>query len=85
MATTGEEAAKLFDIVRELRESGTTIVYVSHFLEEVLALADTVTVLKDGRLVRSAPSRQETPLKRQAARDGRRRTPSCSNRARRTS
>ena len=53
-ALTGDEAQKLLEIVRGLRDRGTTIVYVSHFLEEVLSVADDVTVLRDGRLVRTA-------------------------------
>lgn len=51
----------LLQIVRNLRRAGTTIVYVSHFLEEVLDLADTVTVLRNGRLIRTAPAAGETP------------------------
>ena len=47
-ALTGDEAQRLLEIVRDLPRRGTTIVYVSHFLEEVLAIADTVTVLRDG-------------------------------------
>jgi simple sugar transport system ATP-binding protein/ribose transport system ATP-binding protein len=58
---TADEAEKLFAIMRRLRERGTTIIYVSHFLEEVLALADAVTVLKDGALVRTGPASAETP------------------------
>jgi ABC-type sugar transport system ATPase subunit len=60
-ALTADESARLFEVVRRLRERGTTIVYISHFLEEVLGLADTVTVLRDGRLVRTAPAAEETP------------------------
>ncbi|MEZ5100933.1 MAG: sugar ABC transporter ATP-binding protein [Thermoleophilia bacterium] len=60
-ALTADESEKLFDIIRGLKERGTTIVYVSHFLEEVLALVDTVTVLKDGELIRTAPAAEETP------------------------
>jgi ABC-type sugar transport system ATPase subunit len=59
-ALTADEAERLFGIVRRLRERGTTVVYVSHFLTEVLALVDTVTVLRDGRLVRTAPAERET-------------------------
>jgi ABC-type sugar transport system ATPase subunit len=47
-------------MIRALRESGTAIVYVSHFLDEVLELADTVTVLRSGRLVRTTPAATET-------------------------
>jgi ABC-type sugar transport system ATPase subunit len=43
------ESQRLFDIVRRLRERGITIVYVSHRLEEVFAIADRITVLRDGR------------------------------------
>ena len=60
-ALTTDEAERLFQLVRVLRDRGTTIVYVSHFLSEVLALVDTVTVLRDGRLVRTAPAATETP------------------------
>jgi len=55
-----EEANRLYEILNRLRDGGTTIVYVSHFLAEVLQLADTVSVLKDGRLVRTAPAADET-------------------------
>jgi ABC-type sugar transport system ATPase subunit len=60
-ALTADEGKRLFETVRRLRARGTTIVYVSHFLAEVLALADTVTVLRDGRLVRTATASDETP------------------------
>jgi ABC-type sugar transport system ATPase subunit len=60
-ALNKEETTKLLDIVRRLRDRGKTIIYVSHFLEEVLLLADEVTVLKDGKVVRTAPAAQETP------------------------
>ena len=48
-ALTTHEADRLLEIVRDLRASGTTVVYVSHFLAEVLAVADDVTVLRDGQ------------------------------------
>jgi simple sugar transport system ATP-binding protein/ribose transport system ATP-binding protein len=60
-ALPDDETAKLIEIVRGLREAGTTIVYVSHFLEEVLSIADTVTVLRNGELIRTAPAKDETP------------------------
>jgi ABC-type sugar transport system ATPase subunit len=59
-ALTADEGEKLFEIVRALRARGTTIVYVSHFLGEVLSLVDTITVLKDGRLVRTSRVGEET-------------------------
>jgi len=60
-ALTTDEAERLFEVIRRLRDGGATVVYVSHFLPEVLRLADAVTVLRDGRLVRTAPTKDETP------------------------
>ncbi len=57
---TSVEIKTLHRMIRTLRESGRTIVYVSHFLDEVLDLADTVTVLRSGRLVRTARVAEET-------------------------
>jgi ribose transport system ATP-binding protein len=51
---TGDEADRLYAIVRKLRDSGHAVVLVSHKLEEVFAIADTVTVLRDGRSVAEA-------------------------------
>jgi len=48
-ALTEHETAKLFALVRRLRNQGVSIVYISHRLEEVFALADRVEVLRDGR------------------------------------
>jgi len=71
-ALTRDEGEKLFALVRGLRDRGATIVYVSHFLDEVLALADTVTVLRDGRLVRTGAADSETPDRLVSAMLGRR-------------
>jgi ABC-type sugar transport system ATPase subunit len=49
------EAVRLFEIVRQLRAHGISIIYISHRLEEVLDLADDISVLRDGRVVHSAP------------------------------
>lgn len=46
-----EDVERLFALVRRLRDRGVAVVYISHFLEEVRALADSVTVLRDGRTV----------------------------------
>lgn len=45
------EAASLFKVIRKLRDSGITIIYISHRLEEITGLADDVTVLRDGGVV----------------------------------
>ena len=50
------EAATLFKIIRQLKEQGITIIYISHRLEEVLALADDICVLRDGAVVYGAPA-----------------------------
>jgi len=47
------EVERLFEIVRRLRKSGISIIYISHRLEEIIGLADDVTVLRDGRVVHS--------------------------------
>jgi len=57
---THVETQTLHEMIRALRASRATIVYVSHFLDEVLELADTVSVLRSGRLVRTAPAADET-------------------------
>ncbi len=46
---TSGEAARLFGVVRELKEQGMGVVFISHRLGEVMAVADRVVVLKDGR------------------------------------
>ena len=48
---TEEESAALFTILRKLREDGRAIVFITHKLREALALADTVSVLRRGKLV----------------------------------
>ena len=50
-ALTYDETERLFDVLRDLRADGVAIIYVSHRLEEVLRLADRITVLRDGRFV----------------------------------
>ncbi|MEO1441833.1 MAG: sugar ABC transporter ATP-binding protein [Chloroflexota bacterium] len=47
--------------VRRLKGMGYTIVYVSHFLEEVLSIADTVTIMRNGEIIRTGSTEQETP------------------------
>ncbi|MEE1827753.1 sugar ABC transporter ATP-binding protein [Streptomyces sp. BE20] len=56
-----QEADHLFEVVRRLTARGTCVVFVSHKLEEVFAICDTVTVLRDGRSVlTSSPLAQHT-------------------------
>ncbi|MFJ4190508.1 sugar ABC transporter ATP-binding protein [Kitasatospora sp. NPDC089509] len=53
---TSDEVEKLFVIVRRLREDGVGIVFITHHLEEIAALGDRVTVIRDGRSVGRVPA-----------------------------
>ncbi|WP_237154742.1 sugar ABC transporter ATP-binding protein [Oryzibacter oryziterrae] len=53
-----EESRVLFEQVRRLRDRGTSFVFVSHKLNEVLEYTDRVTVLRDGQWVKTAPTSQ---------------------------
>jgi rhamnose transport system ATP-binding protein len=58
---TGREVERLFDVIRRLREAGVGVIYISHRLEEVMTIADRVTVLRDGESVGTQP-RGETSM-----------------------
>ena len=53
---TIREVRELFAIVRRLAVRGTAVVYISHKLDEVFAITDRITVMRDGRKVASAPT-----------------------------
>jgi simple sugar transport system ATP-binding protein/ribose transport system ATP-binding protein len=59
-ALSAEEVQSFHAIVRGLAGGGCTVILVSHFLLEVLALADTITVLRDGQVVRTGPATADT-------------------------
>ena len=50
-ALTEGEVHTLFTIIRELKRSGVTIIYISHRLEEVMQIGDYVTILRDGKII----------------------------------
>ena len=50
-----KEAEQLFAIVKDLRKRGLTIIYISHRLEEVMDLADDISILRDGAVISSGP------------------------------
>ncbi len=54
------EVEELFRNIRELQESGTTIIFIDHKLDEVLEIADTITVLRAGKTVTSVPANDVT-------------------------
>jgi rhamnose transport system ATP-binding protein len=57
---TLDEVEQLHALIDRLRTDGTTVIYVSHFLDQVLDIADTVTVMRNGRVVRTTPAAEET-------------------------
>jgi simple sugar transport system ATP-binding protein len=53
---TPQEARELFEVVRSLRAQGTSIIFISHKLNEVLEIADRITVLRRGKVVETVPA-----------------------------
>jgi ribose transport system ATP-binding protein len=56
-----EEVERLFGVIRDLTADGVAVVYISHRLEEIRAIGDRVTVLKDGRTVATGLAVDQTP------------------------
>lgn len=57
---TDRETAILFDLVRDLRQRGVGIIWITHRLEELFEIADRVTVMRDGRHVVTMPASEAT-------------------------
>ena len=69
---TKKEIDNLFHILGKLKEKGVTIIYISHRLEEVLQISDTVTVFRDGKLITKDENKnlnQRTIIKNMVGRD----------------
>jgi rhamnose transport system ATP-binding protein len=60
-ALTRNESARLLGIIRQLAADGTSVLLVSHHLDEVLEVCSVVTVMRDGRIVRTGAAEDETP------------------------
>jgi ribose transport system ATP-binding protein len=58
---TPREIGRLFNIIRDVRASGVTVIYVSHHLNEIFDLCDAVTVLRNGRRIASLPVAATSP------------------------
>ncbi len=54
-ALTNVEVERLFEVMRTLRKQGAAVLFISHRLEEVFASCQRVTIMRDGRFVRTAP------------------------------
>jgi ribose transport system ATP-binding protein len=52
----GHERARVYETIRRLADEGRAVLFVSHFIDEIVALTDEVTVLRDGRVVLHAPT-----------------------------
>jgi general nucleoside transport system ATP-binding protein len=57
---TAQEAAELFEVLRALKKDGVAIVFISHKLNEVLEIADRVTVLRRGKKIDTVPTEGAT-------------------------
>ncbi|HZA41102.1 MAG TPA: sugar ABC transporter ATP-binding protein [Actinomycetota bacterium] len=60
-ALSAHEVSRLFDQVRRLAQSGVAVLFISHRIDEVFAVADRLTVLRDGRLISTRPKAEATP------------------------
>jgi ribose transport system ATP-binding protein len=54
------ETRRLFDLIGRLKARGVALVFISHFIEDVLEICDRVTILKDGRRLETTPARNLT-------------------------
>jgi len=57
---TQNELEKLFAIIHDLKEKGIAVIYISHRLEEIFSICDTVTVMRDGQIIGTSPVNEVT-------------------------
>ncbi|MFN0017962.1 MAG: sugar ABC transporter ATP-binding protein [Pirellulaceae bacterium] len=60
-ALTESEVSRLYRVIERLRKRGVTIIYISHKMSEVFHLSDRITVLRDGRLVKTMKREETSP------------------------
>ena len=56
-ALSGPESERLFTLMRQMRSRGTSMIFISHYLEDVLAVSDRITILKNSRRVATLENR----------------------------
>ena len=66
-ALSGVEVERLFAVARSLRDEGRALVFISHRFDEVFALCDTVTVMRDGDYVATDADRRHRPSTRSSS------------------
>jgi len=57
---TSDEVKRLVKIIRQLKEKGITVIYISHKLDEIFDFCDVVTVMRDGRVIDTKPVKEFT-------------------------
>ena len=57
-ALSEAEIEKLMDILRGLKEHGMTCIYISHKLDEFFQITDSITVLRDGKMITTQPTKK---------------------------
>ena len=60
-ALTESEVARLYRVIERLRKRGVTILYISHKMDEVFRLSDRITIMRDGRYVKTLRCAETTP------------------------
>lgn len=55
---SNREIEKLFEVIQKLKEQGVTIIYISHHLDEIFRITDSITVLRDSRLQGTFPTKE---------------------------
>lgn len=83
---SNNEVAHLFDIIRQMKEHGITVIYISHKMDEIFNLCDRVSVLRDGQYITTMDIKETLPgtlVQKMVGRDvsmfAKRRNPSCAN------
>ena len=57
-AITETEVNKLFALIKSLKQKGVAVIYISHKMDEIFRIADTITVLRDGKLIATQPAKE---------------------------